>query len=684
MNCSRLALPLMLLIGIPAADATLVPEPVAHFTFDNTIARTVAPNDGSTSTSTGVSFVPGVLGEAASFSSASSRISLDNAPSIDALSDEFSVSFWTRSANGGILIDKDIIGTRSDDWFIASQGTDGRVYMSVGNQRTFGEGAISDDKWHHIAVTRDQSAGEVSVYVDGTLGQTATRADLFNDIANPSPLNIGAWEKGSPNNFANGFSGLIDELQFFDQKLGAEQVEKLYESVAIGERNGPAEITFGEAAGESMRWFVTHDTDAADIPSENYADSRNVHLSGDGESLTLSVTKNSIGQWVGAQIQAARSEEFGPGDYRFELKTDPSQLNGHLVLGTFLIESADVGRRDVVDANVAEEDREEIDIEFTRWLGYDNPDLNNHNLHYTFHERDNGVPQGASSPFVAPEFQGPFPFREVTTERTSHLISWRPDGITFESRLGGIGEGGTIIYSDTCSFADGSGSPCDSLTPPGGRNGLVPIINLWVHSDDGEDGKYEGGLSESDLREVTLSGFSYQAASPDGANLDYERGGLEWVAGGAGTVDYTQIQQEFGTSAVLTTGSPVFLEQKLATPATPWVLTFDAAFLSGNGLLDVLLDDELLLQVDGSLIAGNGFNTYSAFVDTAALLGLQQGKLRFLFDGTTGLQLALDNVSILSATSNQVAIRAPEPAAWALMCMGIFGLLLRGKRRLRM
>lgn len=102
----------------------------------------------------------------------------------------FTIEFWCKAANtlqdgtataganyswinSPIIFDRDLIGSvgSGGDWGIAM--TNGRITFglenSTGSQRTIiGSTDLRDSNWHHVAVTRTRSNGDMAIYVDGT------------------------------------------------------------------------------------------------------------------------------------------------------------------------------------------------------------------------------------------------------------------------------------------------------------------------------------------------------------------------------------------------------------------------------------------------------------------------------------------------------------------------------------
>jgi LPXTG-motif cell wall-anchored protein len=119
-----------------------------------------------------------------------------------------------------------------------SFGNGGMVTESAQGEITVGgESVVNDNVWHHTCVTRNNSTGEVILYVDGVqdkVGVTGTG----NLVANPKAW-IGKAQDG------NGlFVGLIDDVRFYNSAISAADVqEAMYKPAAVEEELLPEENT---------------------------------------------------------------------------------------------------------------------------------------------------------------------------------------------------------------------------------------------------------------------------------------------------------------------------------------------------------------------------------------------------------------------------------------------------------
>jgi glucose/arabinose dehydrogenase len=116
----------------------------------------------------------------------------------DVGADDFTLEFWMRAApgqntnanvvegpneswiNGNIIFDRDINGAADfGDFGLALGGQRVAFGLSAnGEFRTIvGTSAVGDDAWHHVAVTRRRSDGEMRLFVDGVLEALADGPD---------------------------------------------------------------------------------------------------------------------------------------------------------------------------------------------------------------------------------------------------------------------------------------------------------------------------------------------------------------------------------------------------------------------------------------------------------------------------------------------------------------------------
>ncbi len=146
--------------------------------------------------------------------------------------EDFSVSLWARSDNGGGQFDKlfQRIVDGSTFWQAETDGVGGVIW----NIRSGGNAEIKTNNifagntgWHHLVFLRDTVNQELRAYVDGELsispaGMAGTEGEV-GSLAGNGSLAIGA-ETGS----ANPFEGGIDDLRIYNVALGDEDVAAIY------------------------------------------------------------------------------------------------------------------------------------------------------------------------------------------------------------------------------------------------------------------------------------------------------------------------------------------------------------------------------------------------------------------------------------------------------------------------
>ncbi len=161
--------------------------------------------------------------------------------SVDVGATDFTVEFWMRALpganasgpcvagpdtwiSGNIMFDRDIFGTGDyGDYGISLYG--GRIAFGVATStasRTIcGATNVADGQWHHIAVTRRSSDGQLSIFVDGVLdgqapgpvGDISYRDGRAAQWPNEPYLVIGAEKHDYDRVAYPSFNGWIDEVR---------------------------------------------------------------------------------------------------------------------------------------------------------------------------------------------------------------------------------------------------------------------------------------------------------------------------------------------------------------------------------------------------------------------------------------------------------------------------------------
>lgn len=171
------------------------------------------------------------------------KIKID-APAVPAdVGGNFTIEFWMRASasennrgqdcqSGGdgwiyghVILDRDIFGDGDYGDYGVSLGNDGRLAFGVGRgtskQTICGTTNLADDTWHHVAVTRNSTTGQIKIYVDGILdgsgtgptGNISYRNNRVTSYPNSDPYLVLGAEKHDAGTEFPSFSGYLDEVR---------------------------------------------------------------------------------------------------------------------------------------------------------------------------------------------------------------------------------------------------------------------------------------------------------------------------------------------------------------------------------------------------------------------------------------------------------------------------------------
>ncbi len=229
---------------------------VAYFSFNGTLKELISGKEGSSYNTNFSTDKYGSSNQSVVFKGGSSHISYGNIDAINNLNEQFSICFWIVVNERGIILDHDIIGTRSDDWYVGINSDD-NIYFSFGNDSQPSNEVITDDMWHHICFLRDKNSGTFKIFVDGR--KDAEFSNLFNYLTSTT-FNVGSWD--SPSGFSSGFKGKIDELRFYNRLLSESEISELAGGCSSNDRYEEG-YTAGFEAGKE---YCRSNPSACDIP----------------------------------------------------------------------------------------------------------------------------------------------------------------------------------------------------------------------------------------------------------------------------------------------------------------------------------------------------------------------------------------------------------------------------------
>lgn len=129
------------------------------------------------------------------------------------------LSSWIKTSNSAIQAVIVKVGSYS---FYIRTGL-AVLYDSTANSYKGTNTYVSDDKWHHVAISFNHNvANGLNIYIDGQLKYTGTASTPSGGL---NGLGIGSAFYNSP---ATTFTGYIDEVALYNEVLTSKQVENIY------------------------------------------------------------------------------------------------------------------------------------------------------------------------------------------------------------------------------------------------------------------------------------------------------------------------------------------------------------------------------------------------------------------------------------------------------------------------
>lgn len=206
----------------------------------------------------GASFEPGMQGFGFSLDAASDQWvevpthlpSLDYQSSFDLYPEgSFAVDAWIRTDT----LDPDFVseivnvvdsggpnvgGANSSRWGLRltvegfAAGYFAHSIGSVTSRPPNGTVNLADDELHHIAMVRNKVDQRLQLYIDGilkgeeALSSTINAGPLFPAAPN-EPMAIGVWRIANTTDLRQGFTGMIDDVKFYDRHLTREEIQNI-------------------------------------------------------------------------------------------------------------------------------------------------------------------------------------------------------------------------------------------------------------------------------------------------------------------------------------------------------------------------------------------------------------------------------------------------------------------------
>jgi Concanavalin A-like lectin/glucanases superfamily len=225
-------------VGSPSVQADLV----AQYHFDEAGGTTAFDSVGSvhgTLSVAGAAFsAGGIAGNAISLDRVAGGF-VNMGPSFGFLTGDYSIAFWVKTTTTQIdtlALSKHTANSANGYYFninpTGDGGTANKVTFDASSQTSQGvtsTTSVNDGVWHQI-VGVYQAGGSESIFVDGAPAESTNGS--FAMIANSAPFLIGGVNSaGTP---TARYTGLVDEVQIYNQALTGAQVDYLFQNPAQG------------------------------------------------------------------------------------------------------------------------------------------------------------------------------------------------------------------------------------------------------------------------------------------------------------------------------------------------------------------------------------------------------------------------------------------------------------------
>jgi len=286
------SLVVVLSLAVAGTAQTADPSLIGWWKLDSEGSGTVPDYSGNAHNGTiqgSPQSVPGVYGQALEFGGDPDYVSIDGYKGLLG-GVAFTVTAWIRTeGNGEIVGWGNNVATERVEFRVCEYRL--RVEHGAGNRQ--GNTVVSDNEWHHVALTVEQNATisypQVKIYVDGKDDTRAgTDTDAFNIVSN-FDLTIARQYNGAN----RWFIGSVDDVRLYDRVLSAEEVRQL---AALPWAHGPspADGSVHLSAWASLNWAA-----AADAVSHDVYFGDNLQDVTSGTAGTFRGSQTTIGFLVG-------------------------------------------------------------------------------------------------------------------------------------------------------------------------------------------------------------------------------------------------------------------------------------------------------------------------------------------------------------------------------------------------
>ncbi len=241
------------LIESPTATNNIVydsnPDNVQHDGYNLGATWLASSSDSASVTRTGVM----------SFTALETNgISLADNPAFDGPTGTF--TFWMRSAGtdtsspgsvGATIIERPDLASTSSGLLVLQLDSGAISYITLNGLTEGGGASVSDNKWHFVALTFDQTTnGGTALFQDGTLVATNGNAGTPWTLPAGLPLDFGFDSSGQG---YRSYNGLLNDVRFYSSVLSASEISSIQSSGAVADASAlQLQFEFAQPPGEGL------------------------------------------------------------------------------------------------------------------------------------------------------------------------------------------------------------------------------------------------------------------------------------------------------------------------------------------------------------------------------------------------------------------------------------------------
>ncbi|MHC4488000.1 MAG: LamG-like jellyroll fold domain-containing protein [Planctomycetota bacterium] len=282
---------LVLGLVLPSVAHAVHPTPVAWWKLDGD-ALDSSGNDRNGTLHGNPQWVPGVYGDALAFDG-DDYVTIDGYKGIvtdGTNTSAFTITAWFKAISDGELIGW---GSSGDGNRAEFRVNEGRLRYESGGGNVQADTNVTDNKWHHGAVTIPRNAQyvDVTIYLDG---KDDTQPENDTDVVHPLSNYDAIMGQRYNRSNSRWYTGAIDDLRIYDVVLTLEQIHEAMAGV------GPVSPSASEPGPENGSTDVPRDVVLSWKPGE-YAPPVN------GHKLYFSENFSDVKDGIGGIIQDANS-----------------------------------------------------------------------------------------------------------------------------------------------------------------------------------------------------------------------------------------------------------------------------------------------------------------------------------------------------------------------------------------